>query len=173
MHCVPWGEGETAVLAYLARYVHRTAITNSRILAMDDETVTFQYKARNGDAGDWRSCTLSGPEFLRRFCQHILPKGFHKVRYYGLWHSSKRPVVARVRQMLLLERRATIIMDGPDGWSPEDAEAAAEAAKDTPEVNAGAPRRCPSCGKAAFVFVGRIHPDRPGVPSTAASQDTS
>jgi hypothetical protein len=87
--CKPWGKGETAVLTYLARYIHRIAITNGRIRAMDDRTVTFRYKHRK--TGEMRTCTVSGHEFMRRYLQHVLPKGFHKVRYGGLWHSSKRP----------------------------------------------------------------------------------
>ena len=86
--CKPWGQGETAVLDYLARYVHRIAITNRRLTALDERTVTFRYKDRK--RATWRTCTLTGHEFLRRFLQHVLPKGFHKVRYYGLWHGAHR-----------------------------------------------------------------------------------
>jgi hypothetical protein len=97
----PWGKGETAVLEYLARYVHRVAITNARILAMDAKTVTFRYKDRK--TGIMRTCTVSGHEFMRRFLQHVLPRGFHKVRYYGLWHSSRRAQRENLRLILLLK----------------------------------------------------------------------
>jgi len=97
----PWGKGETAVLEYLARYVHRIAITNGRILAMDGETVQFRYKARK--AGQMRICTVKGHEFMRRFLQHVLPKGFHKVRYCGLWHSSRRAKRQDLRHTMLLQ----------------------------------------------------------------------
>ena len=86
--CKYWGSGETSVLDYLARYVHRIAITNTRIVAMDERTVTFRYKERKKSR--WRTCTLSGHEFMRRFLQHVLPKGLHKVRYYGLWNPKQR-----------------------------------------------------------------------------------
>ena len=157
VHCVPWGEGEEAVLDYLARYVFRTAITNRRITAIDDDTVTFQYKKRDGGAGQWRSCTVSGHEFLRRFCQHVVPKGFHKVRYYGLWHPSKRALAGRVRQMLLLESK-----------EPLPAEPIGSVVVASPEAKP--PRACPHCGKPNLVLVRRLMPERflrsPRKPST-------
>ena len=78
------GNGEQAVLDYLARYVFRVALTNARIVGLDDETVTIQYKDRK--TGRSRTCCLGGHEFMRRFLQQALPRGFHKVRYFGLWH---------------------------------------------------------------------------------------
>ena len=78
-----------AVLAYLARYTHRVAISNSRLIALDKRGVTFRYKdyRRNGPA---RYCTmtLSADEFIRRFLLHVLPKGFHRIRHYGLLASA-------------------------------------------------------------------------------------
>jgi hypothetical protein len=82
--CTAWGEGDEAVLRYLARYVFRVAITNSRIVGLDDKGVTIRHKDRK--SMQWRTTRLSGHEFMRRFLQHVLPKGLHKVRYYGLWH---------------------------------------------------------------------------------------
>jgi hypothetical protein len=100
-HCKPYGHGKQAVLRYLARYAFRIAITNARIIAMDATHVTFRYKDR--EANQWRTCRLTGVEFLRRFLMHVLPKGFHKARYYGLWHYSKRPLQQRARLLLMLE----------------------------------------------------------------------
>jgi hypothetical protein len=100
--CKPWGQGEHAVLDYLARYVHRIAITNGRILAMDERTVTFRYKDRKHQ--QWRTCTVTGHEFMRRFLQHVLPKGFHKIRYYGLWHPAQRAQRENARRALLLKQ---------------------------------------------------------------------
>jgi hypothetical protein len=97
-----YGHGNDAVLNYLSRYVFRTAITNARILGMDDTHVTFRYKDR--DAQIWRTMRLPGVEFLRRFVQHILPRGFHKVRYYGLWHYSKRRLSNRAWLLLIWEK---------------------------------------------------------------------
>ena len=95
-----YGQGNDAVLSYLSRYVFRTAISNARILAMDESHVVFRWKDRNADA--WRTERLPGVEFLRRFLQHVLPQGFHKVRYYGLWHPSKREESARAWVLLIL-----------------------------------------------------------------------
>jgi hypothetical protein len=81
--------GPEAVLAYLARYTHRVAIANSRLIAFDERGVTFRYKdyRRNGPA---RYCTmtLAPDEFIRRFLLHVLPKGFHRIRHYGLLASA-------------------------------------------------------------------------------------
>ena len=88
LHVTAWGDGEQAVLEYLARYVFRIALTNARIVDLDDETVTIQYRERK--TGRRRTCRLSGDEFMRRFLQHVLPRGFHKVRYFGLWHPRQR-----------------------------------------------------------------------------------
>jgi hypothetical protein len=98
--CKHYGRGKRAVLDYLARYAFRIAITNTRIVAMDNTHVTFKYKLR--DTGEWETCRLTGVEFLRRFLMHVLPKGFHKLRYYGLWHHSKRHLQQRARLLLAL-----------------------------------------------------------------------
>lgn len=97
----PYGTGNDAVLKYLARYVFRIAITNARLVSMDDSHVTFKYKDRN--TGQWKTVRLEGVQFLRRFLFHVLPKGLHKVRYYGLWHSSKRKLQSQARLLLSLK----------------------------------------------------------------------
>src|SRR5689334_169469 len=104
IHCTVWGDGEQAVLDYLARYVFRVAITNTRIVSLDDQTVTIRYKHRKSNR--WRTTRIPGHEFMRRFLQHVLPKGLHKVRYFGLWHPAKREQIARVRLLLQLDRPA-------------------------------------------------------------------
>jgi Putative transposase/Transposase zinc-binding domain len=96
-----YGQGNQAVLNYLSRYVFRTALSNARILAMDQTHVTFRWKDRHAHA--WRPERLPGVEFLRRFLQHVLPQGFHKVRYYGLWHPSKRTQSNRAWVLLILQ----------------------------------------------------------------------
>jgi Putative transposase len=77
--------GPEAVLAYLARYTHRVAIANSRLIALDERGVTFRYKdyGRNGQAR-YRTMRLAADEFIRRFLLHVLPKGFYRIRHYGL-----------------------------------------------------------------------------------------
>ena len=100
--CKHYGHGNDAVLNYLSRYVFRIAISNARILGMDDTHVVFRWKDRSSDT--WRTIRLPGVEFLRRFLQHVLPRGFHKVRYYGLWHHSKRDLSSRAWLLLMLQR---------------------------------------------------------------------
>jgi hypothetical protein len=97
-YCKPYGKGQDAVLNYLARYVFRIALTNRRLIAMDQTHVTFRYK--DHDTGQWKTERIEGVQFLRRFLFHVLPKGFHKVRYYGLWHPCKRDRQARARRLL-------------------------------------------------------------------------
>jgi hypothetical protein len=70
------------ILKYLARYTHRVAISNHRLVALQDGQVTFRFKDHKR-AGQLRTQTLDAVEFLRRFCLHILPKGLHKIRYFG------------------------------------------------------------------------------------------
>jgi len=96
-----YGHGNDAVLNYLSRYVFKTAISNARILAVDETHVTFRHKDRGTDT--WRTMRLPGVEFLRRFLQHVLPRGFHKVRYYGLWHHSKRNLSSRAWLLLIMQ----------------------------------------------------------------------
>ena len=94
--------GPEAVLAYLARYTHRVAIANSRLIALDECGVTFRYKdyRRNGQAR-YRTMTLSADEFIRRFLLHVLPKGFHRIRHYGLLASAGcKTNIARAKELM-------------------------------------------------------------------------
>jgi len=94
--------GPEAVLAYLARYTHRVAISNSRLVALDERGVTFRYKdyRRDGQAR-YGTMTLSADEFIRRFLLHVLPKGFHRIRHYGLLASAGcKTNIARARQLM-------------------------------------------------------------------------
>jgi Putative transposase len=99
------------VLSYLARYVFRIAIADTRIVALDERSVTIRYKQRK--PARWRTCRMDGHEFVRRFLQHVLPKGFHKVRYSGLWHPGKRDRAAAAR--LLLDPGLTVPGISADG----------------------------------------------------------
>lgn len=99
-YCKAYGKSSDAVVKYLARYVFRIAITNHRILKMDDTSVTFRYK--DNSTGSMKTQTISGVEFIRRFMFHVLPKGFHKVRYFGLCSPAKRQQQATARLGLLL-----------------------------------------------------------------------
>jgi len=97
VHCQPVGNGEAA-LKYLAPYIFRVALSNNRILKLTESQVTFRY--RESDTRQWKSRTLSAEEFIRRFLQHVLPKGFQKVRYYGLFSSGQRVRLTQARQLL-------------------------------------------------------------------------
>jgi hypothetical protein len=108
VYCKPAVQGSGAVLRYLARYVHRVAITNTRLVACGGDRVTFRYRdQRDASIGAWRTMTLSADEFLRRFLQHVLPRGFHKVRYYGIWHPAAAPLRARLTLALAPATRST------------------------------------------------------------------
>jgi Putative transposase/Transposase zinc-binding domain len=94
--------GPKAVLAYLSRYTHRVAISNTRLIAHDGRGVTFHYKDYRADGLARRKVmTLSTDEFIRRFLLHILPKGFHRIRHYGLFSNTGRAAnLARMRELL-------------------------------------------------------------------------
>jgi Zn finger protein HypA/HybF involved in hydrogenase expression len=129
--------GPRAVLAYLARYTHRVAISNSRLVALDERGVTFRYKDyRHNKQARYRTMTLAPNEFIRRFLQHILPKGFHRIRHYGLLASAGcKANIARARELIA----APVPLIDP----------AAECADtDPPATGAQADYRppCPSCG---------------------------
>lgn len=97
VHSKPVGSGESA-LKYLAPYVYRVALSNNRIEHLDDSSITFRY--RESDSGISRRMTLSAMEFIRRFLQHVLPDGFHKVRYYGLLSPSNRKTLKILQNVL-------------------------------------------------------------------------
>ncbi len=150
VHINHWGQGHEAVLCYLARYVFRVAITNTRIVALDDHTVTIRYKQRKSSR--WRTSRMPGHEFVRRFLQHVLPKGLHKVRYFGLWHPSQRQRAAQARLLLELERTTRPATE-PAASSP--GKRADQALATAPE-----PRRCPCCGKGRLVYIRRLSPKK-------------
>jgi len=96
-HCQPAGTG-TEVLTYFAPSIYRIAITNNRLEKLEDGYVTFRVKERTSHA--WTHRTLPAEECMRRFLQHVLPKGFPKVRYYGVLSPSRRPALAQLRTLL-------------------------------------------------------------------------
>jgi hypothetical protein len=94
--------GPRAVLAYLSRYTHRVAISNSRLIAADATSVTFKVKDyRVQGPGRYTTMTLATGEFIRRFLIHVLPKGFHRIRHYGFLAGGKREErLAQARELL-------------------------------------------------------------------------
>jgi len=133
VHCKPVGDGRT-VLKYLAPYIFRVAISNHRLVKLEHDQVTFRY--RTTDTVQLRLCTLSAEEFIHRFLQHALPKGFVKVRYYGFFVPGYRLHLAALRQQL-----QNAFQDCDESG---DAEQGQELA-----ASALAPiLRCPRCGQA-------------------------
>lgn len=154
VHCKPVGNGEAA-LKYLATYVFRVAISNNRLLKVEDDKVTFRYK--DSTTGKTRYCTLLAEEFIRRFLQHTLPKGFMKVRYYGLFSPGNRPLLNQVRQLLGAQPDQPTIQpttdDDDDGQVAPVADAQAETTPQAPSIP------CPKCGR-PMPMVERIKPSR-------------
>lgn len=97
VHCQPVGNGQKA-FNYLAPYIFRVAISNSRLVSCENDQVTFRY--RDSSTGQSKLLTLEVFEFIHRFLQHVLPKGFVKVRYYGFLGPGTRPKLALIRQLL-------------------------------------------------------------------------
>jgi hypothetical protein len=118
----PFG-GPKAVLAYLSRYTHRVAIANSRLIACDRKAVTFKFKDYRLEGRErYKVMTLATDEFIRRFLIHVLPKGFHRIRHYGLFASSKRVEnIMRARQLLNVPVPQTEDRDAtrPDADEPQ------------------------------------------------------
>ena len=130
--------GPKAVLAYLSRYTHRVAISNSRLIATDDESVTFKVKDyRVEGPGRYTTMTLGAHEFIRRFLIHVLPKGFHRIRHYGFLAGSARDErLAQARALLDVAG----VTDPEDEAAADDATAAALASP------------CPCCGGRMIVI---------------------
>lgn len=105
--------GPEAVLAYLSRYTHRVAISNSRLMAFNETGVTFRYKDYRRDGVDRQQVmTLAAEEFVRRFLLHVLPRGFHRIRHYGLLAGTAR------KASLALARELLEVVAPPDGDTP-------------------------------------------------------
>ena len=132
--------GPAAVLAYLSRYTHRVAISNSRLVAMDERGVTFKWKDyRAKGATRHKTMTLGTGEFMRRFLLHVLPSGFHRIRHYGLIaNTGRRENLARARELLNV---------APIVATESNADAAGESAQPT--------FVCPDCG-AAMIVIGTL-----------------
>ena len=141
--CVPYGRGEKAVLNYLGRYVFRTAITNHRIVSLTENDVTFRYKDRKNNAMLLE--TITGVEFLKRYLIHVLPKGFHKIRYYGLWHSSKKALQMTACVLLIFRKPTEKEVPLPTG---EVAQCERLEAKRYGEC-------CPKCGSERVRLIGK------------------
>jgi hypothetical protein len=131
--------GPDAVLAYLSRYTHRVAISNSRLLTFDDANVTFKWKDYRLEGRDRaKTMTLTCAEFIRRFLLHVVPSGFHRIRHYGLFASGHRAEnITRARDLLA-------VPTPPEPEIPTDDIKGAEPAK--------VARPCPCCGGGMIVI---------------------
>jgi hypothetical protein len=169
----PFG-GPEEVLRYLARYTHRVAISNRRLIACDENGVTFKWKDyRIEGAERYKVMTLATDEFIRRFLIHVLPAGFHRIRYYGMLNNSKRAAnVARARELLLT----------PPPVIPIDAIKAINSSAETRTENtsqeAQAPKHaCPCCGGQMTIIErfarGTTPQHQPSPPAVAIRIDTS
>jgi hypothetical protein len=116
----PFG-GPEAVLAYLARYTHRVAISNKRLIAADAKSVTFTAKDyRVEGPGRYKTMTLATPEFIRRFLMHVLPKGFHRIRHAGfLANGNRAEAIAKARELLKVPAPAPPPQDTPPAEAAE------------------------------------------------------
>jgi hypothetical protein len=161
--------GPQQVLAYLARYTHRVAISNSRLIGADETGVTFRYKDYRVDGPDrYKTMTLAPGEFIRRFMLHVLPKGFHRIRHYGLLASSgaKADTIARARKLI----DAAAPAQPPRSAKPDEAPAGTETT-DKPL------HPCPCCGGRMVIIelfeAGCAPRNRPTAPTVAIRIDTS
>ena len=130
--------GPEAVLAYLSLYTHRVAISNHRLVAADASTVSFNYKDYRADGlARFKTMTVATGEFIRRFLSHVLPKGFHRIRHYGLLANGNRADnVAKARELLNVPAPARQA-------EPDDTD------DDAPRVHA---RACPCCGSRMLII---------------------
>lgn len=131
--------GPEQVLRYLSRYTHRVAISNRRLVAADDEAIAFRWKDYRVSGPDrWKTMWLQPHEFIRRFLLHVLPKGFHRIRHYGLFASTNRAeCIATARALLNIVPPATNPQQQPD------------VAPDAPRA---LPYPCPRCGARMIII---------------------
>lgn len=149
VYCKKPFAGPRAVLEYLSRYTHKVAIGNNRILAVDKQTVTFWYKDY-ADNAQKKIMTLKTDEFLRRFCLHILPKDFVKIRHYGLLGNNKRAErIARVKESIETAKMACPSDEGVAFQEPQK--------NDTPETYRP---RCPHCDSFNLSLIEVRYPKR-------------
>ena len=153
----PFG-GPEQVLAYLGRYTHRVAISNNRLLSMQQGTVSFRWKDYR-DNDQCKTMTLDGPEFIRRFLLHVLPCGFQRIRHYGF-------LANHVRQAKLALCRKLLEAPAPSVSTPQDR----PDYRDVYQTLTGTSLRdCPICHKGQMVQIMKL----PTIASTPALVDTS
>jgi DNA-directed RNA polymerase subunit RPC12/RpoP len=144
----PAVQGSETVLQYLGRYVHRVALTRSRIVSAGDDHIAFRYRPVDGKA--WRTMRLAHQEFLRRFLQHVPPPRTHKVRYYGLWAPGHRQGLQRAQSLLGERPMETVpVSEQENGEDAPDTKTQGES-----QVTG----QCPHCGCRRLVHVRHMPP---------------
>jgi len=141
VHCEPVGSGLNA-LKYLAPYIFRVAISNNRILKLENDCVTFRY--RDTETGAEKRCTLGAQEFIHRFLQHVLPTGFVKLRYYGFFAATQRARLTALQQHLTKLPAPT---------------SSVETQPETDQAQASPKLLCPQCGQ-PLLFQRTLPPTR-------------
>jgi hypothetical protein len=160
VYCKAPFAGPKQVLRYLSRYTHRVAISNRRLIAADGNAIAFRWKDyRSNGPGRWKTMRLHPHEFIRRFLIHVLPKGFHRIRHYGLFASANRAEsIATARALLGVVPPAAEAQKQPD------------VAPDSPRV---LPSPCPCCGARMIVIEVFARGCEPRWRPTPVSIDTS
>ena len=160
--------GPEQVLAYLSRYTHRVAISNSRLVSADASSVAFKFKDYRLEGPErYKTMTLQTGEFIRRFLMHVLPKGFHRIRHYGLLARSK------TKAAMLTRARELIAAATPAKATPSQktANGAATTAAEKPA------HPCPCCGCRMLIIetfdAGTTPRHRPSVTAILIRVDTS
>ncbi len=140
----PFG-GPEAVLAYLSRYTHKVAISNARLISADEKAVAFKYKDYRIEGPDrYKTMTLEVGEFIRRFLMHVLPKGFHRIRHYGLLANGSRAAnIAMARELLGVSAH------------PQEPEPDITTDPEGPQISA---HPCPCCG-GPMIIIETFQPD--------------
>jgi hypothetical protein len=152
VHVKPVGDGRTA-LKYLAPYIYRVALSNRRLLSLKDGQVTFRYKPHNQG---WKTMTLDVMRFIGRFLQHVLPKGFQKVRYYGFLHPSAHTTFSAIQAHFAMDS-AAVSEQADEAQEPlEEQEVTAPQSVELLKT----PICCPHCG-GPLAYIGRVAPQAP------------
>ena len=146
--------GPAAVLAYLSRYTHRVAIANSRLLAMDENGITFRWKDyRCRKAKRYKTMTLAADEFIRRFLIHVLPGGFHRIRHYGLSaNTNRKDNLACARKLLQVKENESLDLE--ETTDKQQAE----------EQQPVATYVCPECGTPMIIIETFVRQQQPRAP---------
>ena len=171
--------GPAAVLAYLSRYTHRVAISNRRLVALDERGVTFRWKDyRAKGRTRYKTMTLGADEFMRRFLLHVLPGGFHRIRHYGLIANAERKAQSRrARELLHVAPDANADPQAPDAPArppssrPSSARTVVRAMIIIETFARGQPIRAPPTA-ASRSMISRTSLSQPCVGSSSSSADS-